>query len=81
MTFDIKIDGELQLDTFLHRLVKSWDLLSSKLVPGDEGHKCLSAISGSRAYHAFFKTNLLFTEDTLHSTLIRDTPNFSMPGL
>lgn len=36
MTFDIKVDGELQPDAFLHRLLQSRDLLSGKLVPADK---------------------------------------------
>lgn len=40
VTFDIEVDGELQSDAFLHRLLQSRDLLSSKLVPDDERHKC-----------------------------------------
>lgn len=33
MTFDVKINGELQSDAFLHCLLQSWDLLPSKLLP------------------------------------------------
>lgn len=36
VAFDIKVDGELQFDAFLHCLLQGWDLLSSKSVPGDE---------------------------------------------
>lgn len=53
MTFDIKVDDELQSDTFLHGLLQSWDLLSGKLVPGDRGYKCFRAISSSRTHRAF----------------------------
>lgn len=34
MTFDIKVDGQLQFDAFLHCLLQGGDLLSCKLVPG-----------------------------------------------
>ncbi len=44
MTFDIKVDGELQFDAFLHCLHQSWDLLSGKLVPGEGEHKLFSGI-------------------------------------
>lgn len=37
MTFDIKVDGELQFDAFLHCLLQGWDLLPSKLLPGKRG--------------------------------------------
>jgi len=39
MTFDIKVDCEVQFDAFLHRFLQSWDPLSCKLVPGDEGNE------------------------------------------
>jgi hypothetical protein len=32
VTFDIKVDGELQFDAFLHSLLQSGDLLSLELV-------------------------------------------------
>lgn len=35
VTFDIKEDGQLVFDAFLHCLLQSWDLLSNELVPGD----------------------------------------------
>ena len=38
MTFDVEVDSELQLHAFLHGLLQGRDLLSRKLVPGDEGH-------------------------------------------
>lgn len=46
MTFDIKVDGELQSDALLHGLLQSRDLLSSKFVPGDEGQINFCETSG-----------------------------------
>lgn len=42
VTFDIKVDGELQSDTFLHSLLQSWDFLSGKFVPVEDKHTCLN---------------------------------------
>lgn len=53
MTFDIKVDGELQSDTFLHCFLQGGDLLSNKLVPGDEGHRCFDETSGLEVNHMF----------------------------
>lgn len=36
MTFDIKVDGELQFDAFFHGLLQGRDLLSGKFLPDDE---------------------------------------------
>lgn len=36
MTFDIKEDGQLVSDTFVHCLLQSRDLLSTELVPVDD---------------------------------------------
>lgn len=56
MTFDVKVDGELQSDALLHCLLQSWDLLPGELVPVDEGHM----------YIMTFQTNVPFTWDTIH---------------
>lgn len=36
LPFDVKEDGQLVSDTFLHCLLQSWDLLSTVFVPADE---------------------------------------------
>lgn len=50
LTFDIKEDGQLVSDAFLHCLLQSWDLLSTELLPADENiffkqHSCWVTLS------------------------------------
>ena len=47
MTFDIKVDGELEFDTLFHCFFKSGDPLSSKFIPEIKMtvHESLTAFS------------------------------------
>lgn len=50
MTFDIKVDGELQLDAFFHSLFQSRDLLTNKLGPSKKwkAHLHLAKVLNSK---------------------------------
>lgn len=71
MTFDIKVDAELQPDAFIHSLLQSWDLLSSKLVPGDQQNKARFTSRLTISKHFFF-----FSQQTI----VKSRGRINYPG-
>lgn len=77
MTLDIKVDGELQSDTFLHGFFQSWDFLSGKFVPVEEEHQGLNH-THPRPWGKCRATNALAKKKAISQSYCNNLPNLSL---
>lgn len=85
LTFDVKEDGQLVSDTFLHCLLQSRDLLSTELVPADERQvfKAIRTVSPALLYENYTSVTLFtdFQSNTSYFTDIMPLVSLSKPRM